>query len=551
MRILKVALTTLLILPLLVNAGMVTGSYVGTGTGTYSVTGLGITPVMVLVKVDGLGSGWIATNTMTAGEAMKLTASTGPETGLISSLDADGFTVDKTDLLSNESGVTYYYVTWDASSITTGSFSPNDCATAWSSSSWYSAGAVVSNGSVNYQATAGHTSSALNEPGVGPTEASYWTSLGACGDFDEDIFLGFEPAMMWLFGGTSTWYEVTYPQLSMNGAQPTYSHRFNNGARVTSANYKILNDFTTTGFQTTTSSVAGTHSGPSVGVTYHYAAFGGTIGSYAGNNSVEQDITTSASPDFVIVKNVEGSSDNNWWKTKDMESDESFKFTGAASTLSINGISSSPNQFTVNTNGEVNGIDDYEYLIMANVSGLPVELISFDAEKFEGGVYVSWETATEINNEYFEVLASADGLNWEVIGTVAGAGNSTEVNGYYLMDYKIEGLDFKYYKLAQYDFDGTKTISDVKLVNFTNKSLVDFSAFEDGENINIQFNGSTENMNLSIYDVKGKLISVGGFDAENSNNNLLTVTKNSISQGIYFVRLTNGVDTYSTKLLVK
>lgn len=548
MKRIKFALTALFFLPVFLNASVMVGSYVGNGSATQAITGLGDTPVLLLVKEAATGDGWMATSTMGAGVAIRLTSTSGVGTGMISSIDGDGFTVAKSAGISNESGVIYYYAAWSSSDVTTGSFTPNDCATAWSSGSWYSSGVVVSSGGINYQATAGHTSGASTEPGVGASWGTRWTSLGACSNFNENIVLGFEPGMVWLFGGTNTWYEVTYPQLSMNGAQPTYAHRFNTGARITSASYKILNNFTALGFQTTTSSLAGTHSGPSVGVEYHYAAFNETVSSYAGNNSVSQDISLSVDPAFVIIKNVDGSSDNSWWKTSAMPAATSYKFTDGPSAISITGFNSSPNEFSVGANGEVNGTDDYEFMAFGGPVVLPVELVNFDANKEYGAVNVTWTTSAEIDNDYFEVYTSVDGVHWEAIGTVKGAGNSTEVNDYNLFDFDTKGYDKKYYKLAQFDFDGKMTFSETRVVNFTS-NVETLAAFDDGKNVNITFNGAgSEEVIVSLYDVNAKLIATQTVSNLEGGNSTITLTPVDIASGVYFVILQNGANVYSVKL---
>jgi hypothetical protein len=550
MKILKIALTILFILPILAKGNIVTGSYVGNGSATNAITGLGHIPSLLLVKGAGGEDAWMASSSMASGYAMQLTGNSGIATGMITTFDSDGFTVDKTLGLSNESGVTYYYTAWDAQSVTIGSFTPNDCSSSWGTATWYSAGQVVSRGGSNYHASSGHTSGASDEPGVGGSWATKWSSLGVCSDFDEDVSIGFEPGMVWVFGGTSTWYEVTYPQMSMNGVQPTYAHRFNTGSRITSSTYKILNDFHATGFQTTTSSIAGTHSGPSVGVEYHYAAFNTTVSSFSGNNSVAQDISVSVDPAFVLIKNVAGASDNTWWKTVDMPSTTAYKFTDVASTISITGFSSSPDEFSVGTNGEVNGTDNYEYVVFGGDVSLPVELISFDVEKESYGVQVSWSTASEVNNDYFEVFASADGIQWKSIGTVTGSGNSAKINNYSLVDLNTEGFDYKYYKLGQFDFDGKTAYSKSKFVRFMNGNR-GLEAFDDGIYINIFFDGEIKDLALSIYDVNAKVIFVKNINSEEEKKGQIRLKKTTIEQGVYFLQLTDGSEVYSTKLLVQ
>ncbi len=90
---------------------------------------------------------------------------------------------------------------------------------------------------------------------------------------------------------------------------------------------------------------------------------------------------------------------------------------------------------------------------------LPVELISFTADAQEQTVQLVWETATEINNDYFEVQRSVDGINFKKIGEVAGNGNTVEVIRYEFVDQMpVSGIS--YYQLKQVDFDGAHEYSD-------------------------------------------------------------------------------------------
>ncbi len=91
------------------------------------------------------------------------------------------------------------------------------------------------------------------------------------------------------------------------------------------------------------------------------------------------------------------------------------------------------------------------------VVNLPVELISFEAEKEKSSVKLSWTTASEINNDYFTIEKSSDGFNYIQIALVNGAGTSSFANSYYFIDLNLfNGIS--YYRLTQIDFDGTKVI---------------------------------------------------------------------------------------------
>jgi len=98
-------------------------------------------------------------------------------------------------------------------------------------------------------------------------------------------------------------------------------------------------------------------------------------------------------------------------------------------------------------------------------STLPVELISFEAEKENSSVVLKWITASEINSEYFEIYRSSDNVNFEVIGKISAAGNSHQILNYTLEDTNpLNGVN--YYKLVEYDFDGTKQEFKVVSVSF-------------------------------------------------------------------------------------
>jgi len=94
---------------------------------------------------------------------------------------------------------------------------------------------------------------------------------------------------------------------------------------------------------------------------------------------------------------------------------------------------------------------------------VPVELTSFTTENVEGDAIIKWQTSTEKNNSGFELERSQESgiggqKNWENISFVEGNGTTTEVHEYTYRD-KIEKPGSYYYRLKQFDFDGTITYS--------------------------------------------------------------------------------------------
>jgi len=92
---------------------------------------------------------------------------------------------------------------------------------------------------------------------------------------------------------------------------------------------------------------------------------------------------------------------------------------------------------------------------------LPVELVSLTANANDASIFVNWVTASEINNEKFEVLRSTDAVTFTKIGEVAGNGTSNATNTYSFEDEDVEVDVIYYYKLRQIDFDGAAENSHV------------------------------------------------------------------------------------------
>jgi len=85
--------------------------------------------------------------------------------------------------------------------------------------------------------------------------------------------------------------------------------------------------------------------------------------------------------------------------------------------------------------------------------GLPIGFLSFTGTCDRQHVVLKWSTATETNNDYFSVERSVEGINWRVVGTIGGKGNTSSVQRYTLTD-MFPNKHVSYYRLKQTDFNG-------------------------------------------------------------------------------------------------
>jgi len=109
---------------------------------------------------------------------------------------------------------------------------------------------------------------------------------------------------------------------------------------------------------------------------------------------------------------------------------------------------------------------DHMTIRIYTTSVLPVELVSFNAQQKGNGVTCSWITASERDTDKFFMERSSDGVNFEPVGMLPAAGNSTQAISYEFRDeHPLNGVS--YYRLTTKDTDGATTKSDIVSVNYS------------------------------------------------------------------------------------
>lgn len=94
---------------------------------------------------------------------------------------------------------------------------------------------------------------------------------------------------------------------------------------------------------------------------------------------------------------------------------------------------------------------------------LPVDLLAFDAYAAKGDVRLEWSTGSESGSDHFLVERSRDGDRFDAIAEVDAAGHSLQLTRYgHVDDAPLPGMS--YYRLRQFDLDGTQAVSPVRSV---------------------------------------------------------------------------------------
>ncbi len=188
------------------------------------------------------------------------------------------------------------------------------------------------------------------------------------------------------------------------------------------------------------------------------------------------------------------------------------------------------------------------FLVM-DYTAVPVELTSFTYNLQGNDVVLNWTTATELNNQGFEIERSSSSQDWTKIGYVPGFGTTTEPRSYSYMDNDVSDGIY-YYRLKQIDFSGAFEYSgEIEvLVDFTPQS------FELSQNFPNPFNPTTtiqfqvpeaSDVTIVIYDMLGQIVKelfvenvqAGNYSVEwNGVNN----SGLKMSSGSYIYRMTAG-----------
>lgn len=152
---------------------------------------------------------------------------------------------------------------------------------------------------------------------------------------------------------------------------------------------------------------------------------------------------------------------------------------------------------------------------------LPVELIYFSVKQSSGSVSLEWSTASELNNDYFTIERSRDGVRFDVISTVQGNGTANSTNTYQYTDINPP-LGLSYYRLSQTDYDGTTEQFPMVSVLFApdNNRLSIYPNPLYGNFMQLKVSGKqrNESITLRILDLQGRLMSEQSMLADEFGN---------------------------------
>ena len=197
----------------------------------------------------------------------------------------------------------------------------------------------------------------------------------------------------------------------------------------------------------------------------------------------------------------------------------------STATIDVTGANILTVGFRFNVNGGGDGYDISAITVEEIV--LPVDFTKFNATNRTNRVKLAWQTASEINNDRFEIERSTDAVRYETIGAVKGNGNSLKLNDYTFEDESpLTGIN--YYRLKQIDIDGRFEYSDMVSVEMDRSSILIIpTSTYDFVTVNTEAQSS-----IILRSVNGQVMN----QQSNSEGNF-TVEMAHYPQGIYYLTI--------------
>lgn len=181
----------------------------------------------------------------------------------------------------------------------------------------------------------------------------------------------------------------------------------------------------------------------------------------------------------------------------------------------------------------------------------PVELISFEGNVNGNTPILTWSTALEINNDFFSIERSKDGINYHSVGEVKGNGNVSGITNYEFKDVTATNGTW-YYRLTQVDYNGdSKSYNAIRIVVNTK---TDFNVNvlknpSDRNKIELLVSGGVDKTLLvQLVDIKTGNTINGRISNDGSNRYVLDGL--NLTNGMYVIKVTDGINVNSSKIIV-
>lgn len=182
--------------------------------------------------------------------------------------------------------------------------------------------------------------------------------------------------------------------------------------------------------------------------------------------------------------------------------------------------------FVVNINNYAGGSSTFD-ITFGGTAGLdcailPVELFSLGCNALADGIEINWHCNSETNNSHFILERTIDGVTFEFISRIEGAGTTSQPSSYTYLDLTAPS-GVSYYRLIQVDYNGKATSYGP---------------------ISCEFTPNAPSL-IQVFDMAGQIVLSG-----ETQNYINTMQNGNFIPGVYVVVLTRGNTRQTIKYAV-
>jgi hypothetical protein len=193
------------------------------------------------------------------------------------------------------------------------------------------------------------------------------------------------------------------------------------------------------------------------------------------------------------------------------------------------------------------------WAVASDESPLPVTLTEFNAKvNRDDEVDLTWVTEAEINNDFFTIERSKDGINFREVAVVDGAGSSTAEHHYKATDkHPYDGTS--YYRLIQTDYDGNETFSEIRQVFIKKNSNVDITVYPNpvAEQFTIAFNNELSGkIFFDLFDESGRIVMTKEISVGAESKPAYIIERGNLVAGAYAYQIRSNEEVVKQGKLV-
>jgi hypothetical protein len=238
-----------------------------------------------------------------------------------------------------------------------------------------------------------------------------------------------------------------------------------------------------------------------------------------------------------------------------------FDINGGGGSVTVNGTLNISGNLTVNGSFPFCGTGTVNLFGSLTGTGgpcntlsfsLPVSWLSFEVKYKNLQAELNWATASEVNNHYFTIEKSNDGILYSEIARKDAAGNSTSINLYTHFD-KEPFAGINYYRISQTDFDGhVEQYKVIALfVSLGGKAITVYPSFVRNNFVSISFTGfENEASDISLLDNKGAILQQRDYFIQSNHEQLTYYLPPGLTSSTYFINIISKEYFNTQKIII-